>query len=221
VIAFVAAGAILVGGHVVARGGQPAWSADGKLAYVRDGVVHAGAHRFRGETPAWSPDGRRLAFVRRSSTSWDLWVARADGGGARRIVRDAVEPAWSRDGTIAFASNRVVDNQEIWSVRADGTRLRRLTRSLRDDAWPAFSPDGRTIAYTHDGEIWTMRADGSRRRRLLDLAGRDDWNPAFSPDGRTLAFVSLRLGSSVVYTVGSDGTGLRRVGSGSDPAWKP
>jgi TolB protein len=217
VIAYVLAGAILVGGHTVARGVQPAWSRDGTLAYVRDGVIHVGASRFPGETPAWSPDGTRLAFVRRRGERWDVWTARADGSRARVLVRDAVQPAWSPDGRrVAYASNRLAENQELWVVRSDGTGARRLTRAPLDDAWPAFSPDGRTIAYTHAGAIWTMRSDGSARRLLVDLRGRDDWRPAYSPDGRTIAFTSLRLGGSLVYTVGRDGARLRRVGPGGD-----
>jgi TolB protein len=222
-IAWVLAGAVVLGsGQVVARGEQPTWSRQGKLAYVRDGALHVGGRTFKGKTPAWSPDGTRIAFTRWSKDGWNIWVARADGSGAKRIARNANDPTWSRDGrTIAFSSNRDGADSNIWSMRPDGTHLRKLTTSIWEDAWPAFSPDGKTIAYTNNGELWTMRADGSHKRRIHKTVAVDNWGPAWSPDGRTIAFVALQRGSKWVYTIGADGTGLRRVAKGDEPAFRP
>jgi TolB protein len=221
VIAWVLAGAVVFGsGQVVARGEQPAWSPQGKLAYVRDGLVHVGKHTFRGATPAWSPDGTRLAFTRWSTVGWSIWIARPDGSGAKLVAKNAQHPTWSRNGTIAFWSDRGGADSDIWTMRADGTHLRNLTPSIWEDAWPAFSPDGATIAYTNNGELWTMRADGSHKRRLHATVGVDNWGPSWSPDGRTIAFVALQRNSKWVYTIRADGSGLRRVGKGESPAFR-
>ena len=222
-IAWVLAGAVVLGsGQVVARGDQPAWSRQGKLAYVRDGVIHVGAHTFRGNTPAWSPDGKRLAFTRWSTDGWNIWVAKPDGSGAKRVIKNAIHPVWSRDGrTIAFSSNRDGADSNIWTARADGTHLRKLTTSIWEDAWPTYSPDGTTIAYTNDGELWTMRTDGSHKRRLHATVAVDNFDPAWAPNGKSLAFVVLRRGSKWIYTIRADGTGVRRVAKGDEPTFRP
>src|SRR5687768_4904575 len=54
-------------------------------------------------------------------------------------------------------------NREIYTVEPEGTGLRRLTRDVRDDYDPAFSPDGRSIAFVRGAlrpELFLMRADG-------------------------------------------------------------
>jgi Tol biopolymer transport system component len=67
-----------------------------------------------------------------------------------------------------------------------------------------------------------MHADGRGQRRLAGLQGRDDDRPTFSPDGRWLAFASQGAdGTSAVYVVRADGTGLRRLTAGTAPAWHP
>ena len=77
----------------------------------------------------------------------------------------------------------------------DGSNQTRLTRNEAWDSSPAWSPDGRRIAFQSDrdgaGEIYAMDGDGSNQTRLTrDLAS--DMEPALSPDGRRMAFESDR-----------------------------
>jgi WD40 repeat protein len=131
----------------------------------------------------------------------------AGGGGARRLLT-ASDAAWSPDGTqIAF-----VRGGDLWLANDDGSGRRPLTHTRAPaESEPAWSPGGRTIAYT------TTDATGARRIRLLrlpfgssdPLVGADSWSPAFSPDGKRLAFVSSRSGSPEVYVAGANGRGAR------------
>ena len=61
---------------------------------------------------------------------------------------------------------------------ADGGNVRRLTNHPRMDYWPAWSPDGKRIAFTsnRDGnyEIYVMNADGSGQRNLTRHAAQDN-----------------------------------------------
>ncbi len=55
------------------------------------------------------------------------------------------------------------------------------------DSQPAFSPDGRTIAFARDGDIYSVRADGSGER-VLSSGPAIDGRPIFSPNGKIVVF---------------------------------
>ncbi len=120
---------------------------------------------------------------------------------------DDEAPAEPSEERIVWASNRDGDF-EIYSMRPDGSDVRQLTRneasseSEADDLAPAWSPDGRMIAFTstrdHRGdgiesqELYVMNADGSGQRRITD----DEPNVAgagWLKDGRVV-FLSCRQG---------------------------
>jgi Tol biopolymer transport system component len=79
-----------------------------------------------------------------------------------------------------------------------------LTHSPGLDARPAWSPDGKRLAFTsnRDGcyQIYVMNADGSGVRRLRRTPERDDY-AAWHPDGKRLAIVAERDGKSDLYLV--------------------
>ena len=218
---------------------HPSWSPDGRrLAFsiARDPVVQArqkillvdadGSHLRRltrsGRgihewTPAWSPDGRTIAFGRnRGNGAASIWLAAADGRGARRLV-SGTSPAWSPDGKrLVFTAH----GNFLWTIRRDGSRLRRLTStpSRPDcdfaqgdyDGSPDWSPDGRLIAFVRycgasisqeENAIFVIRADGTHLRRLTDDPSDD--SPSWAANGRSLAFVRLFKVMSVPRSGGS------------------
>jgi hypothetical protein len=93
---------------------------------------------------------------------------------------------------------------------------------------PAWSPDGRKIAFVSDrdgnSEIYVIHADGSEQRNLTRQPASDS-HPSWSPDGRKLAFVSRRDGNAEIYVMNADGSELRNVtrtpSDDLDPAWSP
>ena len=89
-------------------------------------------------------------------------------------------------------------------MNADGSGVRRLTDNSAEDDSPAWSPDGRQLAFTSyrdgDWEIYVMNADGSDVRRLTDNSAWDD-SPAWSPDGRWIAYASDRDGDDEIYVL--------------------
>ena len=153
-----------------------------------------------------------LAFSR----AGDVYTIRADGTGVRPLLRRAYAPAWSPDGSrLAFVSHRSGD-EELYVANADGSGVRRLTRSPGPDLSPAWSSDGRSLAWSRKGEIWRMSASGANQRRIVRKTKA--WHEHYSPTwhGRTIVYSSTRAGffnpelyavpaQRLTFTKGSDG----------------
>jgi hypothetical protein len=101
-----------------------------------------------------------------------------------------------------------------------------LAHDHGNDWSPAWSPDGRTIAFasTRSGslELWTMASDGSNPRRLSSSPAE---YPSWSPDGSRLAFSLVAGGAVQIALVGRGGQGERTLGPITEnselPAWSP
>jgi hypothetical protein len=78
---------------------------------------------------------------------------------------------------------------------------------------PAWSPDGRRIAFVTKRDLWVADADGTHRALLVPDAD----TPVWAPDGRHLAFAR----GGYVYTVRADGLNEHRLTRGAHPSWSP
>src|SRR5215211_5096348 len=141
------------------------------------------------------------------------------------LVVTAARPAGAafpgKNGNIAFVRG-VDNNSEIYVMDGDGSGRTRLTNNLDFDTLPAFSPDGRHVAFTSrrdsvgsqvNDEIYVMDAadrdgdgNGDNLVRLTNNPTADTF-ANFSPDGKKVAFTSRRDGNDELYVVSSDGTG--------------
>ena len=136
-------------------------------------------------------------------------------------------------GRIAFGAFVATDRTQgdIWSVRPDGLALRQLTDAPGLDICPAYSADGKHIAFcsnrTGAYEIWVMDANGKDERQLTELGTRSLF-PDFSPDGSRIAFAAPLVAGGVtdLWTVPSAGGTPTRVTDTPDvaerlPVWSP
>ena len=136
--------------------------------------------------------------------------------------------------TLAFVKNQKKGTQDIYTVNSDGTGESLIPGQSGSNSDPAWSPDGRKLAFvsSRDGpsEIYVMDAAGGSLLRLTNTEQVGStpfisYGPAWSPDGSRIAFVSVRDDLSEIYAMNSDGTNLVRLttdGSRNvDPAWSP
>ncbi len=176
--------------------------------------------------PAWSPDGTEIAFSSARDGVAHIYVMNADGTGTRRLTdtdQGDEHPSWSADG------KRIVFSREgaLFAAPAAGGKAHRVGRGLGSAQDPAYSPDGKLIAYDYrkpgfqNREIFVMHADGTGIRAVTRLGGSSGL-PAWSPDGKTLAFQSnASLDHYEIFRVAVNGTHVQRVTTSSIDAIQP
>jgi Tol biopolymer transport system component len=137
----------------------------------------------------------------------------------------------SLDGRLASGIN-VDGNTDIYTFLPNGQALHRLTTDPLFDACPAWSADGKHVAWCHGVQrggvidVWTMKLDGTEKRQVTDLGGRSLF-PDFAPDGSRILFSSLRAGATNfdLFVIGVDGAGLVQLtsdaGFDGNAAWSP
>ena len=177
-------------------------------------------------SPSWSPEGDEIAF----STISELYVVSLADCRLRRVrpergdvMVDSVD--WSRDGSsFAFVSGPG-EGEGLWIMGADGSDPHSLVEGLV--LFPAWSPDGRRIAYvedrvdevaaTEDRNVWVVNADGSGRRRVT--TGPWHGSVAWSPDGLWL----VSDAASALIRIRPDASGRSVIAGGEhvDPDWSP
>lgn len=222
---------------------EPAWSPDGRLIafsssragggiYVIDPSGRRLRRLFAGDAGdlEWSPDGKQLVFMGSDGIS----LVPAGGRGAVREIlhgRMFSLPAWARDGRLAIVKEERDLSCAIYTVGLDGSGLERLlpvhrgpvgearpgSSFARSETEPAWSPDGRSIAFqAGDGQIVTSSIDGGPRR---EVAAEGAYEPAWSPDGRLIAYQCE--GDVCVANADGSGGARRLAGDGGAPSWAP
>jgi Tol biopolymer transport system component len=164
---------------------------------------HADGTAFRrvarkGSGPVLSPSGRFLAFT----TPRGVWIVGTDGKGLRRLTSGHDDAcAWSPDGRAVVFMRAIKSDRFAVVVKPLRGKQRVLVRTgpnedaSTDEYQPAWSPNGRWIAYVNHEDrarlngLTLVRPNGKLRHRVVLGAGDDD---AFqwSPDGHWLAYLS-------------------------------
>jgi TolB protein len=93
-------------------------------------------------------------------------------------------------------------NSEVFLANADGSDAHNITNDPAFDGWPAWSPDGKKIAFASNRgnqnyQIYTMNPDGSDVRLVAATEGRGT-APKWSPDAKTIYFTICRKADSGV-----------------------
>jgi Tol biopolymer transport system component len=154
---------------------------------------------------AWAPDGRRIAYAAPVDGRAQLFVVGLDRSPPVALGPADLEghdPSWSPDGRrIAFMGGRFDEERAVYVVDSEGAgspvRITPAGRSAlvpgQAFAMPAWSPDGRWIAYAtvvadaDESHVFVVPSEGGEARDLSG-PGTNDWTPTWSPDGSWLAW---------------------------------
>ena len=209
------------------------WSPDGKkIAFTsdRDGndeiyvmdadgsnVKRLTDHPSRDYEPAWSPDGKKIAFTSDRAGWGDIYTMDADGANVEKLTSNNRETAgisWAPAQKIAFGlCLGAANNWHIFVIDPDGKNRTQLTNLEGLAGTPAWSPDGKKIAFAAGKGAWDiyiMDADGTNVKKLTDHPAWDS-DPGWSPDGKKIAFHSNRDGNHNIYVMDADGANVKRL----------
>jgi Tol biopolymer transport system component len=200
--------------------------------------------------PVWAPAGDQITYLAEREGTRRIFSMNADGSNVKGLTPEqsyGSDPSWSPDPdatTLAYTSLREETPGGGWStdVVSLDTRTGANTILAADpgyDVQPAWSPDGRRLAFVSDREaydiafdIFSVNADGTGLVRLtqsFDVGSRGMQfyqHPAWSPDGTLIAFVwggfvDLRKNTVRfhVAVMAPDGTGVRNLAWAGDMDW--
>lgn len=128
---------------------------------------------------------------------------------------------------IAYVT-KAAGRHTLWVTDADGEGGQSALASPEPIISPAWSPDGRELAYvsfeSRKAVVYVQEVASGKRRVVASFRGSNS-APAFSPDGRQLALTLSRDGGSQLYMMDRSGDNVRRLTSSSaidtEATWSP
>jgi Tol biopolymer transport system component len=172
-------------------------------------------HGWNDGTARWagaSPDGSMIAYDGDRGGGRRIYFLGTSANQQFRYEIIGEQAGWSPDSQkIVYRSGR--DNQTgIWISNRDDSGHTRITDG-GSDSFPAWSPDGKTIAFSRDVngnvDIYTVTIGGGNLQRLTDAPGHDTL-PVYLPNG-DIVFRSARTGSWAIWKMRGDGSNQTQI----------
>lgn len=190
---------------------------------------HFESLRFIESAGAWAPDNRRLAFVTFSKGDNFLSFVDVETRKTEHVKVPGLEAiinvAWSPDGRTVALAGQTTGVSDLFLYDVESKEVRRLTADKHADLQPAFSPDGKSIAFATDRGADTVLEQlkfTNMRLAVIDVAtgqireisafpGAKHINPQWAPDGGAIYFIANPEGIPDVYRITYPDGQLSRV----------
>lgn len=173
--------------------------------------VVTGENRWISERdPAWSPDGRQIAFAADIDGAFDVYVAPAGGGAARKVTSLAGDerwPSWTRDGRLLFSHKSKNGRWTLQFIPAEGSAAPAVWTTGEASEWLGrVSPDGRRVVFLSDRDrepgdtvdvfVRALDAVDGSAMRVTRGGGLERW-PSWASDSARVSFAAARTGMGV------------------------
>jgi TolB protein len=173
----------------------------------------------------------KIFYVKIGAGTKEIWQMDYDGANQRPITKlgtISLSPRVSPDNTRLAFSSLGRDGFQIRMFSLVLGRMVNFPSAGGTNLSPAWSPDGRDVAYsssrTGDPEIWITDSGGNLARRITSFRG-PDVSPTYNPrTGAQIAWISGRTGLPQLYIMEADGSAVQRmtdVGYATSPSWSP
>jgi len=221
--------------------GEMSWSPDGRqiIFDANDGIYVigidgagldkvVGLSNWVGHGPAWSPTADLILL-----TDGRLGTMRPDGTELHLLPGTVAgeHGSWSPDGArFTFMGTGPIQPWDIFTADADGSNVRNLTHNTFYESFPAWSPDGKRIAYGAEPansrdvgvlvttDIFVMNPDGTRAMNITNGDPATPGFPEWLPDGRLSFFTQ----AGELWLTDADGGHPQMIATGCGPvAWRP
>jgi len=205
----------------------------------------------RNLSPSWSPDGKKIVFSSNYAGNEAIYVMPVDCKDTfehctTRLTpndnRLYVSPVWSpNDQQIAFVSMLSIvigadsssGKPEIYVMDLNGNHIQQLTQNPDESYTPAWSPDGRYLAYlgvnrtaqSASTMIMDTECSGTTPCTYSLFSASTTPDPSWSSDGNSIVFAGDFNGSIELYITDTQGRYLQRITYNnmqeSIPRWRP
>jgi len=198
------------------------------------------------DDPSWSADGKTIVFYRMKVThigsigdfsvdpdSTGLWAINADGSNMRLLLQGMYmgSPELSPDGAwLVYEEGGQIYKVPFVDGVVDTTNIVQLTTEGRN-FFPAWSPDGKKIAYDSDVDdtkfdIWIMSYDGENKKNISqenDSLDQGGWRkPSWCPDGNWIIHERYISGGEIgteIFVMDTCGTNAEWLEHGANPKY--
>ncbi len=199
---------------------KPVWQPSGYLLNMEKLVEGDGLDD--GNKIAISPDGKQMAYIYNN----EIHILNLENKSlVQQKTNDGVvktDVAFSPDGSRIIFAAKYSGNQDLYIMPTKGILKTQVTRTREDDFVPAWSPDGKTIAFTVSSDTWWLWFFKPQTNAFIQV--RRGGDPAWFPDSKRLVFQNERMVNrwiqgdteyrdyeETLWYINADGTGLTQL----------